>query len=387
MERRINRNVLIISLAFLFIFFGFGGVHSFITTYFSQLNMVHVGFISLILIYLFMMLLSPLAGIFVSKFGSKKCMIFGALFYSLFIFTLLTGSVLLIYIASILLGLGAALIWTGQGSYLIRASDEKFYGGAAGFFNTLSILGISIGILLLGFLVSIFSFKGPFFVYAFLPLVGFWLLWGLEDLRTKESTNQFVLIKKSIRNSTVWRLSLFMFSFNFVSGLVIGIIPLKIKSILGVTYIGILLSLYYLVPIISSYVFGKFSDIKGRKKFIIYSYLIGIAGLLFLYFSLGPFLLILGMVLLALDFAIAKPMSIALVGDVTTENNIDFVVALFGMIQTSGMVIALSLGSFVEGRIVYMISAIVMAISLLILFPLFRMSFTKIKEKLSREIL
>ena len=48
-----------------------------------------------------------------------------SIFYSVFIFSLISKSVALIYFASILLGTAASFLWTGQNSYLIRASDEK----------------------------------------------------------------------------------------------------------------------------------------------------------------------------------------------------------------------------------------------------------------------
>jgi len=135
MKFTIPRNILFLSLGFFLIFWGFDGVQFFVTTFFEQQKIASVGFTSLILIYLFFTLGNPLAAIVVSHIGGKKSMMLGAVSYSLFIFALSLHNIPLLYAASILLGIGAALLWTGQNSYLIRASQEMSRGTNSGFFS------------------------------------------------------------------------------------------------------------------------------------------------------------------------------------------------------------------------------------------------------------
>ncbi|HYT44589.1 MAG TPA: hypothetical protein VEP90_19825, partial [Methylomirabilota bacterium] len=61
----VSREILLLSLAFLFSFAGFNGVQLYITTFFVYIGLPHVGFQSLILIYLFLVLSEPLSALVV----------------------------------------------------------------------------------------------------------------------------------------------------------------------------------------------------------------------------------------------------------------------------------------------------------------------------------
>ena len=383
--RFVSKEVKILSLAFLFIFFGYNGVQQYLTIYFSETKLFKTGFNSLVLIYLFFVLSNLLAAVFVSKYGAKKCLIFSSLFYSIFIFSLLTPSIFLIYIISALLGMASSFLWTAQNSYLIRASDEKSYGENAGFFSALQSLGSALGIFVLGFLIAKFSYKIPFLTFASFPLIGFLLLFKLKDLKTEKVFNRFQLLKKTVLSKTALRLSSIWFGLNFIFGLVIGIIPISIKEGLGVSFVGILSSLFFILPITLSYFFGKLSDVKGRKQMLIISYillLIGLASLI----SQNYTLLLLGIVLLALNSAIIKPITLALIGDVSTKENLEFLTAFLFMIQNIGVILALLLSSQLSIKMIYPISIAVTIISFLIVLPLLKLDLKEIKEKIAQEV-
>lgn len=228
------KEIWILSIAFLVIFFGFDAVQSFITVFFKEANALEVGFRSLILIYLFFILSNPLAAVLVSKYGAKKCMILASIFYSLFIFSLLSKSTILIYLASAFVGISASSLWTGQNTYLIRASEENTRGANSGLFSSLKTLGSALGAIAIGFLITRFSFGFPFLVFAFFPLIGFLLLFKLVDLRTEQrGVNRFKLVKKSITSPTGLQISTIWFSWSFIYGLVIGIVPIQIRGVLG----------------------------------------------------------------------------------------------------------------------------------------------------------
>ena len=383
----VSKQVKILSLGFLLIFFGFGAIQYYQVVYFAQARLAEVGFWSLILIYLFLTLFCPLAAFFVSKYGAKRCMIFASLFYSLFILTLLAKSVFLVYFASILLGIAASFLWIGQNSYLIRASDKESYGADSGFFTVLTYLGGGLGVIILGFLVSQFSFRMPFLLYAVFPIFGFFSLFLLTDLRAEKKQNYFPLIKKAFTSVTALKLSGLGFMVNFVLGLTLGIIPIEIKNTLGLFYVGILSSLFYIFPILFSYFFGKLSDIQGREKIIIFSYIPLLLGLISLTISSNALFLVLGIVALALNWAVARPILYALVGDIATTSNLETISALFWTIQNMGILSALVISQFFksEARIIYLISIFIAVISFWILLPLLRLKIEKIREKILQE--
>lgn len=387
----VNKEIKLLSLSFFFTFLGFSGVLQYITPFFSNIGLVDLGFNCLVLIYLFFILANPVSALFVSKYGAKKCMLASSLVYSLFNVFLLTKDVSLVYFGSILLGIAASFLWTGQNSYLIRASGEEGFGGNSGFFNCLNSLGNAIGALIMGFIISFLSFKTSFLIFSLFPIIGFLLLIKIKDIKSKNGTgkiNRFRLIGKAITSKTALKLSSLWFAINFVFGLIIGIIPLEIEKTLGLSYVGILSSLFFLLPILLSYRLGKFSEKKGRKNVTVFSYLLLMSGLIFLSFSSNYICLILGIILLSLNWTITKPITFALVGDVSTEDNLEFLTALFWMIQNTGVLIALLLSQIfkLETFTLYLISTAIALISLVILFPLLRLGTEKIREKISQEV-
>ncbi len=277
----INKNIKILSLSFLLIFFAYNGVQQFLTVYFSELNIVKVGFWSLILIYLFLLITNFFSGFIVSKFGVKKCLIFGSLFYSLFIFTLVTKIPLLVYLASALLGFGASILWTAQGTFLIRASEPGNYGKNSGFFNTIFQLGSVLGIIIFSLLAAKFSFKSPFLIFGIIPLIASIFFLVLKNVEPKEVDlkNRFQIFKKVITNSTALKFSLIWFSFSLIIASISGRFPLEIKEYFGLGSIGLVTPIFYFLPIVFSYYIGKSSDVKGRKSFLILAYILALLGL------------------------------------------------------------------------------------------------------------
>lgn len=386
MKISINKEVKLLSLSFLFVFFGYNAVQQFITPFFSESGLTNVGFRALILIYLFFFLSGPFSALFVSKFGAKISMVIASLIYATFIFSLIVKNIWLVYLTSVLIGIAASLLWTGQNSYLVRASDKKSYGENSGFFNTFLAIGSALGALLLGFLVVNFGFQLPFAFYVVFPLIGILLITRLQDLRAKPKSNQLLLIKRAILSKTALKLSVFYFAFQVIFGLIIGFIPIDIKSTLSITYVGWLSSMIFIMPIILSYIFGKLSDIKGRTIMIVISYILAIAGLLLLYPSQQPILLILGIILFGISYAIFRPLSFALIGDVSNEENLEVLTALFWMAQNLGVLFALGISSLILAKTIYLASIVIMIISLLILYPLLKSDLKVIKSKIDQEI-
>ncbi|KAH8420785.1 hypothetical protein KR222_005117 [Zaprionus bogoriensis] len=92
------------------------------------------GYTSLAIIYLFFSLSNWLAPSFMSFTGPRVAMIVGALTYTGFMITFLFPSTALLYIGSAIIGLGAAITWTGQGTYLARCSNSETISRNSGIF-------------------------------------------------------------------------------------------------------------------------------------------------------------------------------------------------------------------------------------------------------------
>src|SRR2546429_1131560 len=112
MKLSVPRDILLLSLAFFFSFAGFNSVQLYVTAFFVYIGFPRAGFQSLILIYLFLVLSEPLSALVISHYGAKRSMAIALLFYTLFILALLSKSIIIIYVASSLLGIAASFLWT-----------------------------------------------------------------------------------------------------------------------------------------------------------------------------------------------------------------------------------------------------------------------------------
>ena len=381
-----NKNVIILSLAFLFIFLGFGSVQQYVTVFFSDMGKANVGFWSLILIYGFFGLFNPMAATFIPKYGAKVSMIVGSIFYSLYIFALLNKSILIVYVSSALLGIGASLLWMGQNSYIIRMSDRKDYGKNSGMFFNLNSIGPVIGVILLGYLIKEYSFNIPFLVYAILSLIGFFLLFKLKKLKDYKSENKFKLIKKAIKSKLLLSFSTIWIVVNLLFALSIGMIPIEIKNRLGIEYIGLLASAVFLIPVIFSYFFGNLSDKIGRKPMIVSIYIITLLTLILLYVNKSNLVLIFGAILLSLGHSVTRIINSPLIGDLSNKKNLESLAALFWVVQDLSIVIFLMLNSFIKTNLIYLIFIAILVICLLIILPLFKYSLEELRLKISKEI-
>lgn len=110
------------------------------------------GYTSLAVIYALLSISNWLTPSVLSKIGPKIAMLLGALTYCFFILTFLWPQTWLLYVASAILGAGAALIWTGQGMYLSKCSDESTISRNSGIFWAMLQMSMFFGNLLVFFL-------------------------------------------------------------------------------------------------------------------------------------------------------------------------------------------------------------------------------------------
>lgn len=94
-------------------------------------------FISMCIIYVMLSFGNFLAPAFVKYLGSKVAMISSALTYLIFVANFLWPQTWLLYLASVIIGLGAAIIWNAEGYYLTLCSNEETMPRHTGIFWTL----------------------------------------------------------------------------------------------------------------------------------------------------------------------------------------------------------------------------------------------------------
>jgi MFS family permease len=271
-------------------------------------------------------------------------------------------------------------------------SEKSEYGKNAGFFTTCIMLGNTLGIFVFGFLVLRLSYNWSFVIYALFPFVGLILLTNLKRIKESDSNkqfkNQFVLLRHSIKNVLVCKLSLFWFYSFFIRALFVGVVPIKIKHIFGSEeYIGMLCSMYYLAPILLSFIIGKISDKMGRKFMIFLAYSTCVIGLFLIYFCKDKTVLTMGVAISAISFSINRPLNIALIGDITTERNIDSLLAFFTIVQNIGFITAFVLPLFVKYEMIYLVASLVTCTTGIIVWTVLENNtFAELQTKLDKEL-
>lgn len=383
---KIRPSVKFLTFCFFLMFLGYNGVQQYVTVFFAEKGIPFVGFYSLILIYVFLSVFSPVAGAFVSRYGPKKAMVGAAAFYGVYMLSLLSGSLILVYVGSAFLGIAAAFLWNGQNVYLIKSSVENTSGRSAGLFTVAISASAAFGILLVWYLQRFLSLDTIFLMFSVLPLISFILFFFLPAVETTNVPNKFRLLKRAILSKTAMRLSLLWFGLAFISGLALGFLPLDVKDLFGVSFVGPLSVVFYVIPILFAYFSGRISDAFGRKPMIVVSFIVCSLSLIVLYFATSLSLMIMGIVLLTTYYAVTRTITYALVGDISTSENLSSLTSLFWAIQNIGTVCALLVALILAGKGVYLGSLGFVVVSLVVLYPVLRHSLPEAKEKIEKEM-
>ena len=114
-----RRNIFLIPLAFFFIFFGFGTAQQYLVILFSTQGRGHLALSVLFILYgTFLFISIVVAKIIPWLGGLKKSLLAGAFTYFLFVGSVAINNTALLYIASVLIGIGAGLLWVSSDKLL-----------------------------------------------------------------------------------------------------------------------------------------------------------------------------------------------------------------------------------------------------------------------------
>ncbi|KAF2897951.1 hypothetical protein ILUMI_08226 [Ignelater luminosus] len=143
-------NVILLGFGFMFVFTAFQTMGNIQKTLLESIkkdddSFNGDGYTSLAIVYAVFAVLNWLAPSVISLFGPKVAMVFGGVTYSLFIASFLWPQTWLLYLASVVIGAGAAMIWTGQGNYLTLNSNSSTISRNSGIFWAMLQMSMFIG--------------------------------------------------------------------------------------------------------------------------------------------------------------------------------------------------------------------------------------------------
>ena len=267
-----------------------------------------------------MLLVRPIIGICVDRFGRRWFFTAAFAFYCVAMLAFSAGETLVdFYVARFVQGLGASLMWVSVRTIVADTFTSDLRGQAMGRVTVVSVrgsmIGAALGFTLLGFLPMhqawVFAFAG----YAILAAFG--LLWSL--LRVRESlqpTNQPQAVAFQ-RAPQLYRVYVIVLLTAFASALIepIYLIFLKQKFSVGVHILAFAFLPAGIVFAVVPQMAGRWSDRYGRGYLIALGVMFAAVVSAALPFWPSLLLVAASYILFAVGWAIADPALDALVAD------------------------------------------------------------------------
>ncbi|XP_049600351.1 UNC93-like protein MFSD11 [Syngnathus scovelli] len=141
-------NVIVLGVAFMFIFTAFqtcGNIEQTVIKSFNSSTFHGSGYTSMAVIYGVFSGCNLLAPSVVAVMGAQLSMFFSGLLYSAYIAVFVYPYTWSFYTASVLVGIGAAVLWTAQGNVLALNSDTRTIGRNSGVFWALLQFSLLFG--------------------------------------------------------------------------------------------------------------------------------------------------------------------------------------------------------------------------------------------------
>ncbi|XP_045889440.1 UNC93-like protein MFSD11 isoform X2 [Micropterus dolomieu] len=130
-------NVVVLGVGFLFIFTAFttcGNIEQTVVKSLQNYTFTGSGYHSLGIIYGVFSFSNLLAPTVVAVIGPKMTMFFSGLLYSGYVAVFIVPSTWSFYLTSVLIGIGAAMLWTAQGHFLVENSEASTINRNTGMF-------------------------------------------------------------------------------------------------------------------------------------------------------------------------------------------------------------------------------------------------------------
>lgn len=360
-----KKDIIILSAAFFLIFLSFNTAQQYFAAIYSDFGKEKTAFYSLALIYLFFFIGTFFAPLIAARIGLKKSMIIASLGFAAFVAAIPLKTDWIMIALSVVLGLGAALLWTAQGAYVIRTTDEKNRAKALGVIISSLFLGSFLGVAGASFLIKMISLELLFFLLAGIAALGTFLLMALEEREEKIGRSSLKGVFLLMKTRAVRFFPLF-FTTNMLLGFFVGVVALHLKDIGGIDFAGRVSSVFWIsgaiVPFLSGAVADKFGKVKALKLLALL--LIISAALLFIDYHPAP--VIVGVAIWGLFIASVNNVGLAAISDISKDK--EAIAAFFQFSLQTGAIFAFLISAIISYQTALYITGALGLASLITLF-------------------
>jgi len=336
---------------------GFGFVTPVFPVYITELGMggIELGVLAASFALTRILLAGPLGGLS-DRIGRKRVLVFSLLGFAVanVIYAFAQSAVVMIA-ARALEGAVSAGFFPAANAFVSDMTTPKNRGTAMGYLSTGNMVGFVVGPVIGGVLAEYLGIRLPFIVAALASVLTMLLLYLLIQEPIKKATEDSrrhpkISFKEVLSRAYVayGALGVAMFANMFAIGVLevafmldavarFGIGPLEIGGFFGV--IGIFM-------IIGNIVFGKLSDIKGRKWLIVLGAIIGTISMLMFAAATDTNAFYLAGAVLSLGMSMRGPAIQAMIADLTNPKAYGSVMGLFGAISNSAYVVSPTMSGY-----------------------------------------
>lgn len=336
-----KRNIFLIPLSFFFIFFGFGTAQQYLVILFTAQGRGNLALVSLFILYTTFLATGVVAAKIIPWLGGlKKSLLIGAFTYALFTASVAVNSAMLLYITSIIIGIGAGLLWISSGQ-IIRDSSAAQDVGRNFAYQTIglyigNILGVNIGL----YLVQAFSAERVYFILTVSILLGLFV--NFLVIPVKEGIEPSPFKPYYMFNKNMLMLLPLIFSAYFLQAQVFTAINLIIVSLFGLGSIGLAITAIKVSNIVGSLSGGKISGRYNKSSLLIFMVLMALLGVALMIWTHSLTFIILSAILLGFSMAVIYPVCLAWLNETIPAENYIYALGVFHVYSNLGIISAIT---------------------------------------------
>ncbi len=357
------RNVLNISLSFFFIFFGFGTAQQYLTVLFREQGREGLALVSLLLLYGVFMATSIVVPKLIPFLGGlKKSLIIGACTYVLFVFSIALDNVPVLLAASVIIGVGAGLLWIASAQIISDSSSMHTVGRNLGLQSVGLYCGNILGIYAGGYMAATFSTSGMYLVLGVVTALGIVPLLAITP--AKEEVKQRPFRFGYMLDRRMLAIFPLLFGSYYLLAQVFTGMNAVIVSLLGVGSLPFLISVVKLSNIAGSFGSGTLSGWMSEIKLLLALTLMALFGIGFFVMAQLLIPLLIAAVLLGFSMASIYPVTLTLLKDTLPAEQYLYAIGVFNFYNNFGVIVALAANGLLSASTSFIPGAVALFVAI-----------------------
>ncbi|UCH36044.1 MAG: MFS transporter [Armatimonadota bacterium] len=266
---KLNRDLAVLSAAFLFIFMGTGALQQFLIPYLEQTTTWGPMWSSLILatVYLGFVVWRLLGGYSIRALGDYWAIVAGATMYTLFAVAVLAYPRLWVLLAAAFAwSWGAALLWITSSAHVLDASRREHYGRSAGIFYSATHVGFVVGLTVLGLLLRQFGGRGMLIGAIGMTALGNIICLFVPRRDFPRELPSFSAVLRFAVSGVGRIVAVIQFAAAIGYGLLLGVFASAIEQDYGIQFVAAITMAFYVLRAVMSPFVGVLSDRLGRGR-------------------------------------------------------------------------------------------------------------------------